>query len=344
MTYIDDIRNAADIALPWERLKGKNILITGATGLIGRSFVNVLMQRCSLGFHVYASGRNRNKGLHTFKAYIDSPFFHFIEHDITTPLKYDIKFHFILAGASGASPLLYASNPVGIMKTNIYGVDNLLSYGKDYGMEKLVYISSGEIYGEGDGRIFTEDYNGVIDCTKARSCYPSAKRAAETLCVSYSHQYGMDVTIARPCHVYGPFFKDDDNRVYAQFIRNVVNGEDIVMKSDGSQYRSWCYVVDCVSALLHIMLKGESGQAYNIADASSNITIRELAEMIARIGNRKVITEAPSATEKAGYNPVTRSVFSTRKLEALGWSVKGCMEDKMRTTIDTVLACRNNGE
>ena len=144
----------------------------------------------------------------------------------------------------------------------------------------------------------------------------------------------MDCVIARPSHTYGPYFTESDNRVYAQFIRNIQRGEDIVMKSTGSQFRSWCYVDDCVSALLYILLEGKSGEAYNIADNTSNISIRELAEMIAEIGNRKVIMQLPDDAEKAGYNVVTKSVFSTAKLEALGWRVKeGDMKSKMKKTI-----------
>ena len=188
-----------------------------------------------------------------------------------------------------------------------------------------------------DGRVFTEDYSGYVNCATLRACYPSAKRATETLCIAYGHQYGIDVRIARPCHVYGPNFSDSDKRVYAQFIRNVLAGEDIVMKSTGSQYRSWCYVVDCVSALLHILLIGENGQAYNIADDKSNITIKELGEMIATIAGKKLVVEVPSEVEKAGFNVVTKSLFSTEKLKALGWSVDGNMKDKMQAVID---ACR----
>ena len=140
--------------------------------------------------------------------------------------------------------------------------------------------------------------------------------------------------IARPSHTYGPYFTEADNRVYAQFIRNVLRGEDIVMKSTGSQFRSWCYVVDCAAAILYILLKGENGQAYNIADASSNISIKELAEMIAEIGGRNVVMDLPTDTEKAGYNVVTKSVFSTEKLEGLGWSVQGDKQSKFKATIE----------
>lgn len=201
-------------------------------------------------------------------------------------------------------------------------------------MKRFLYVSTGEVYGEGDGRIFTEDYQGYVDINSPRSCYPSSKRAAETLCAAYSKEYGIDYVIARPCHTYGPGFTEQDNRVYAQFIRNVLNGEDIVMKSTGSQMRSWLYVDDCVEGLLTILRKGASGEAYNIADASSNISIRDLAEMIADIAGRKVIINLPSGAEKAGYNPVTKSVFSTKKLEALGWSIKGTMREKMENTIN----------
>ena len=142
--------------------------------------------------------------------------------------------------------------------------------------------------------------------------------------------------IARPCHVYGPHFTEKDNRVYAQFIRNVWRDEDIVMKSTGEQFRSWCYVVDCVSALLHILLKGKSGEAYNIADENSNITIRGLAEMIAEIGGKKVIIELPSDIEKSGFNKVTKSIFSTQKLKELGWAPQQSMQQNMVNTISAV--------
>ena len=151
--------------------------------------------------------------------------------------------------------------------------------------------------------------------------------------MAYAAEYGADVVIARPCHTYGPHFTEQDNRVYAQFIRNVLRGEDIVMKSTGEQFRSWCYVVDCVSALLHILLKGECGQAYNIADANSNISIRELAETIADLGGRKVVIDVPDTDEKRGFNPVTKSVFSTEKLETLGWKANTSIKTGLLHTV-----------
>ena len=151
--------------------------------------------------------------------------------------------------------------------------------------------------------------------------------------LAYAAEYGADVVIARPCHTFGPFFTPSDNRVYAQFIRNILRDEDIVMKSTGSQYRSWCYVVDCASALLHILLKGDCGQAYNIADPTAIITIRELAEMVAQIGHRQVVCQVAGEEERKGYNPVTRSVYSIDKLSALGWTIEGSMYEKMQRTI-----------
>ena len=246
----------------------------------------------------------------------------------------DVRFDYIIHAASNANPKFYATQPVEVMKANIGGVANLIEYGLHHGMKRFLYVSSGEVYGEGDGRVFTEDYSGYVDCTKPRSCYPSSKRAAETLCVSYAEEYGADVVIARPCHTYGPHFTEADNRVYAQFIRNVLKGEDIVMKSTGEQFRSWCYVVDCVSALLYILLKGENGQAYNIADAASNISIRELAETIATIGGKKVVIDVPDADEKKGFNVVSKSVFSTEKLVNIGWNPKSNMKSGLDNTIE----------
>lgn len=382
MSYIDDIKKAASAELPWEKFSGKNILVAGATGMIGTALVDVLMARHSINYDVYASGRNAAKLKTVFSKHLGNPHFHFLKMDLCRPLEEalpancalpttpcaesgnvcsnnfgnvcpdnsgnvcpdngvestdegpgSIDFHYIIDAAGVSSPQLYSTQPVSVLKSNILGVDNLFSYGVGHSLEKFVYVSSGEVYGEGDGRVFTEDYSGYVDCTKLRSCYPSAKRASESLCVAYSHQYGIDISIARPCHIYGPHFNDSDNRVYAQFIRNVLAGEDIVLKSDGSQFRSWCYSVDCASALIYIALKGENGHAYNVADESSNVSIKSLAEMVASIAGKKVVTQLPSDAEKIGYNIVTKSVFSTEKLRALGWKAEGTMEEKLRSTI-----------
>lgn len=334
MSYSDDIREVAELQLPWEKLDNCNILIAGATGLIGSCCVDVLMARSKRSYHVYAMGRNVRRMEQLFGKYQSDERFHAIIGDITKPLSIQQPIHYIVHTASGAAPSDFSIHPVEVMKANINGVINLMEYGIRHQMKRLLYVSSGEVYGEGDGRVFTEDYSGYVNCNTPRSCYPSSKRAAETLCACYAAEYGAETVIARPCHIYGPNFTETDNRVYAQFIRNILKGEDIVMKSSGEQFRSWCYVVDCVSALLFILLKGSSGEAYNIADSASVFTIKQLAEMLADIGKCKVVVEVPSDIEKRGYNPVSKSVFSVDKLECLGWKVLGSMMEKMAKTVN----------
>lgn len=333
MSYFDDLRQIFENDLSWNRLSGKNILVTGSTGLIGGCFVDALIQNPNKDYFVYASGRDESRARRRFGDYFDDPKFHFLVYDVLNPLGSNLTFDYIIHAASYADPKSFVEEPVEIIKSNIDGVIHLMEYGIAHDMNRFLYVSSGEIYGEGNGGVLSEEYSGYVDCLKPRSCYPSSKRAAETLCISYIEEYGADAVIARPCHVYGPHFTDSDNRVYAQYIRNVLGGNDIVMKSNGMQLRSWCYVIDCVSALLYILLKGEKGHAYNIADKNSCVTIRELAEMIAKIGGRQVNMVIPSDSESKGYNVVTNSVFSTTKLESLGWSVSGSMEEKLRKTI-----------
>ena len=335
-TYHDDINQIFYESLPWEKLSGTNILITGATGLIGSTLVDVLMSNPCRDYSVYASGRNMERGQKRFEKYLSLDSFRFIRYDVMMPLQSDVQFDYIIHAASNASPNTFSKNPVEIVKANILGVSNLIEYGMGHGMKRFLYVSSGEVYGEGDGRVMTEEYSGYVDCLNPRSCYPSSKRTAETLCVSYASEYGADVVIARPRHVYGPNFTESDNRVYAQFIRNILHEEDIVLKSKGEQVRSWCYVVDCVSALLYVLLKGASGEAYNIADPNSVLTIRQLAEMLAEIGSRKVVMDIPSDIEKSVFNPVSKSVFSVDKLERLGWKVSGNMYEKMSKTVSQV--------
>lgn len=333
MSYSDDILKVANISFPWSLLSGCNLLVTGATGLIGSCLIEVLLSNPVLDYDVYAAGRNEARARERFGRFFDNPHFHFLKYDVVLPFKSTLEFHYVIHAASNASPASFVSSPVETMKANLLGVMHLLDYGKDHLLKRFLYVSSGEVYGEGDGREFSEEYSGYVDCTSPRSCYPSSKRASETLCVAYGKEYGLDTVIARPCHTYGPWFTETDSRVYAQFIRNVLSGEDIVMKSSGSQFRSWCYVVDCVSALLHILFYGQRGNAYNIADKNSSISIKELAIMIAGIANKKVVIQAPELEESSGYNVVKKSVFSTKKIEGLGWTVEGSMRDKMLSTI-----------
>lgn len=331
-TYTNDLLNAAKQELPWERLRNKSILVLGSTGLIGGAVIDLLMSRVPLNFHVYAGFRNYEWAKKRFAKYLHSPFFHLQEVDVTLPIKDNKVFHYMIDAASGAHPKAYAVNPVGVIRANVMGVDNLLSYGKEHGMEKFVYVSSGEVYGEGDGRVFTEDYSGFVDCATVRACYPSSKRAAETLCVSYVSQYKLDISIARPSHVYGPYFTPQDSRAYAQFLRNVIQGENITLKSTGDQFRSWCYAVDCAIALLYILFKGKSGAAYNVADESSNVSIREFADIIAGIGNRKVVLSLPDQTEQKGFTVVRKAVFDTSRLKGLGWNCTGTLRENLLVT------------
>lgn len=335
-SYKEDIFQVFDQDLPWGKFSGANILVTGATGLIGGCLVEVLMMNPHRDYHVYASGRNEERARERFKEYSADDAFHFVKNDVMQPVNSDAEFDYIIHAASNASPNFFAKNPVEIIKSNVDGVAHLMDYGLNHGMKRFLYISSGEVYGEGDGRVFTEEYSGYVNCATPRACYPSSKRVAETLCVSYADEYDADVVIARPCHTYGPHFTEQDNRVYAQFIRNVLRGEDIVMKSTGEQFRSWCYVVDCVSGLLHILLKGKCGEAYNIADGESNISIRELAETIASIGGRDVVIDVPDNDENRGFNPVTKSVYSTEKLESLGWKPQKHILRGLQNTIEEI--------
>lgn len=330
--YRQDIITLFENGLDLSRLHGKTILVVGATGLIGSCVVDVLMQNPKRNYKVIASGRNRERAQKKFAAYWDDAHFCFAEIDVTQSVERNLKSQvseeaymamqhvdYIIHAASNASPNFFRQNPVEVMLANIEGVKHLMQYGLAHGMRRMVYVSSGEVYGEGDGTAFTEKSSGYVDCASVRACYPSSKRAAETLCMSYMSEYGADVVIARLSHTYGPGFTASDNRVYAQFIRNVRNGEDIVLRSKGEAFRSWLYVVDAAHALLRLLQDGECGQAYNVANAESNISIRQLAELIAGKAHRKVVFDIPEDAQQGNTTPITRATFCTDKMEALGW-------------------------
>ena len=331
-TYDQDILKVSHEDIPWERLSGCNILITGATGLIGGCLVEALMANPHRDYRVYACGRNEGRAKVRFGKFFGDEDFRFIRYDVQEPLDSDINFDYIVHAASNASPNFFAEKPVEIVKSNILGTFHLLEFGLQHGMKRFLYVSSGEIYGEGDGRMFTEEYSGYVDCINPRSCYPSSKRAAETLCVSYAAEYGADVVIARPCHTYGPHYTESDNRAYAQFIDKVLEGNDIHLNGTGSQVRAWCYVVDCVRALLYIMTKGASGEAYNVSDDTTHLSIFEFAKIIANCCGKNVLLPKKEKTD--ANEIITKAIFDNSKLKSLGWNITSDVKSKILTTIE----------
>ena len=247
----------------------------------------------------------------------------YIEYNALKEIKFDISFDYIIHAASLASPELYVTKPVETMLCNLMGLQKLLEYCREKGVKKILYISSSEVYGKKENN---EPYKineyGYLDILGNRASYPSAKRASETLCASYASEYDIDVKIVRPGHIYGPTATPGDKRASSQFFRDVIAGHDIIMKSAGSQLRSYCYAVDCAAAILTVLLNGKNCFPYNIANIDSNVTIRQLAEEIAESSGKKVVFENPSDSDKIAFNMMDNSCLDATALYGLGWNGK----------------------
>ena len=323
--YRQDIEAVAALPLPWEKLKQAGVLITGATGLVGSFLVDVLMEknrRDGLACRVYAMGRNAEKAKTRFAGFWDNDAFTFVPWDVNRPLQWSAgKVDYVLHLASNTHPVAYATDPIGTITANIIGTENLLSFSAGQKVKRFAFASSNEIYGEnrGDCELFTEDYCGYIDCNTLRAGYPEGKRCGEALCQAYAHQMDLDVVIPRLTRSYGPTILKTDTKAISQFIGKAVAGEDIVLKSAGTQQYSYTYVADAVSGLLTVLLLGEKGNAYNIADTRSDIMLRDLAESLARLAGTKVVFDVPDEVEKAGYSKATKARLDSKKLQTLGW-------------------------
>lgn len=338
--YQEDLSKITEINLPWEKLKNKSILISGATGMIGSCLVDVLMKlNVDKGIccHIFTLGRNAEKAKKRFDEYWTSKYFDFLEHDINTTLSIPKveNMDFVLHMASNTHPLAYANDPIGTVTTNILGAHQLLEYASQHKTERFAFASSNEIYGEnrGDVEVFNESYCGYIDSNTMRAGYPESKRCAEALCQAYIRQKNMDIVIPRLTRTYGPTMLMSDSKAISQFIKKGLSHEDIVLKSKGTQFYSYTYVADAVSGLLTVLLSGKSGEAYNIADQASDIMLKDLAGQIATISGTKVIFELPDEVEKAGYSTATKARLDGSKLKALGWNAMYSIQEGLERTL-----------
>ena len=321
--YLEDIELVASQDLPWDKLENKSIMITGGTGMIGSFLVDVIMKKNTEGLNckVYPMGRNKEKGERRFSNYVGNTMFEFIEHDINRPFVTDLDIDYVLHLASNTHPVAYATDPIGTITTNIIGVQNVLEYASQHHSTRVAFASSNEIYGEnrGDVEKFEEDYCGYINCNTMRAGYPESKRCGEALCQAYIKQNGLDVVIPRLTRSYGPTLLSSDTKALSQFLHKGISKEDIILKSEGTQYYSYTYMADAVYGLLTVLLKGECGEAYNIADDASDIMLKDLAAIIANYAGKSVVFDIPDAVEQAGYSVVTKARLDNAKITQLGW-------------------------
>lgn len=334
--YIEDINYTIGLDLPWEKLQGKSVILSGATGLVGSFLVDVLLSK-GLDCTVYALGRNEKKAKARFSKWSNDEHLIFIPYDINKPLVRDDlgTVDYVLHMASNTHPIQYSTDPIGTITTNIIGVQNMLEFAVEHHATRFAFTSSNEIYGEnrGDVESFEENYCGYINSNTMRAGYPESKRCGEALCQAYKAQKGLDVVIPRPTRSYGPTMHMTDTKAISQFIKKGIACEDIVLKSAGNQFYSYAYVADTVSGLLTILLMGKNGEAYNIAEEHSDIMLKDLATIIAGINGKKVVFEIPDAIEAAGYSTATKARLDGRKLQALGWKPRYDIKSGVERTI-----------
>ena len=353
--YQSDLAAVTSLDLPWERLSGGCFLISGATGMIGSTLIDVLMKRNreqDLGCHIIALGRSEDKAQVRFDEYLRDDLFTFIKCDINRredlARAEDVYSRaaesgpdFIFHAASNTHPVAYANDPIGTVMANITGLNSLLDFASQMGCSRFLFASSNEIYGEnrGDTELFDEEYCGYINCNTVRAGYPESKRAGEALCQAYIRQKGLDVVILRFTRSFGPTLLPTDTKALSQFLKKGVAGEDIVLKSKGQQFFSYTYVIDAISGLLSCLLRGTCGEAYNIADISCDITLRDLAQIIAEYAGTKVVFELPDEVEKAGYSTATKARLDSSKLQKLGWKAQFDIKTGVDHTIRILREC-----
>lgn len=325
-------------SVPWHALDGATVLVTGATGLIGAALVKALLWSGAsrdAGVRVLALVRDPAKAERVLAGPLaaGAPLT-FVRGDVET---FDVPpgpVDFVVHGASVTASRDFVQRPVDTIRTALRGTERVLEVAREKGVRSLAYLSSMEVYGSPDGsrRITEETFEG-FDPMQVRSSYPESKRMAESLCAAYAAEHGVPAKVVRLAQTFGPGVTRDDARVFAQLARSATEGRDIVLHTTGESAQSFVYTADAVSAILTILLAGEDGRAYNVANESTYTSIRDMADLVARtVGPApvRVRVEPPSSTAAFGYAPTRRLELDASRLHALGWRPTVGLEEMYR--------------
>ncbi len=344
MDLTTDFQELVSQNLDYEFLRDKTLLITGATGMLGRyltEYFIYLNAVKNLNLRILLIVRNLKKVELLFGDKLNKNI-QCLVSELNTPLRTEEKINYIIHAASLADPQYYKTNPVDVALPNILGTYYLLELARKKKIEHFLYFSSAEVYGKiSNSQLITENTLGTIDPLDIRSCYSESKRMGETLCKSYYEQYQVPVTCLRIFHTYGPTLDyHHDQRVFSEFVKSVIENNQIIMKSTGEAKRAFCYVLDLVSACLTLLSHGLSGEAYNMANDECFVSIKELAqEIIKAFPDRNIRFYKENRETNSSYieNKVTTYInVSTQKLRALGWKPTISIQDGFRRTIDMI--------
>lgn len=333
----DDLKTIIAENLSWEKLKNKTVMITGASGMVGSYMLYVLLMlndENHYGIKVDAVMRNVNKLPEEVRNREDV---NVVVADVTKDIPDVGDIDYIIHAASPASPLIMQNQPVETIAANTIGTFKTLELAKEKNAEGYLFISSREIYGQPDEgqEFFYENTYGFVDQLNPRSCYSEGKKAAETMCVCFHEEYGLNTKIARLAHTYGPGMSIYDGRVQADFLKNVYHNEDIVLKSEGTAVRTYTYIADAIAGMYRILLDSED-IVYNIGNEAGKVSIRDLAEILVSIypeRGLKLVFDIPEGGTK-GTAPYTLGILSSEKLRKLGWNPKYSVKDGFKRTLE----------
>lgn len=340
----DDFRYILSQPLPWNKFANKTILVTGANGFIPSYIVDTLLyfnSKSSEKIYIIGLARNKEKAKERFGKYKKRENLKIIIQDISDPIQIKDQVHFVIHAASQASPKYYHTDPVGTLKANVLGTYNLLEFSRNQPIEGFLFISAGEIYGNLQNKaVTTENDYGYVDPTQVRSCYAESKRIGETMCVCWHHQYDVPTKIVRLYHTYGPGIKLDDGRVFADFVANILQNQDIIVKSDGEAVRSFTYIADVIAGFFTVLLKGEKAQAYNLANEDATVSIKELANILIRLFPEKklrVVFKQRPKNDVYLESKIKVNQPDTRKISSLGWKPQFSLKEGFLRTVQSFM-------